>query len=1227
MQSKITALILNQRIMFRSKMFFCLLLATFFLLGRPAFAQAPNFGPNVYIFDTSMTNSAIQTQLLALSNETQFSTNRYAILFMPGTYTVQSQVGFYESIAGLGTTPSAVTINGFLTPNYGSTSPGANITTYFWRSMENLTINPATDTAQNAAANTLQWGVSQGAPLRRLQINGSLELTDSYCGYASGGFIGDLVVTGSVNSCSQQQWYSRNSSYGSWSGGVWNMVFSGVQGAPMPNYPNNLFTVLPQTPVSREKPFLYVDSGGNYNVFVPTVQTNSAGISWASSMGTGYSLPISSFFIAQPSTTLAAINTALAAGQNLILTPGIYTYSGSINVTNPDTIILGLGFADLVPQSGTAAITVADVDGVQIAGLLIDAGPVNSSVLLQLGVPNSTRVSHQSDPTSINDVFFRIGGTTLGTATTSMEVDSDNVILDDIWAWRADHGNTNTFGWTLNTAAHGLVINGDNVMATGLAVEHYQQNQVIWNGNNGETIFYQSELPYDVPSQSAWMNGPANGYSSYSVSTSATSHQAYGLGVYSYFDEGVNIVEDTAITIPNVVGDSMTDSVTVFLYGSGSITANVNNVGTPVNSVTGTSYLAFYQGLTCTTTCPAAPSTLAATIISPSQINLTWAASPTSGVLYSVYRSTTSGFTPSKSNQLASGVAVPSYADEGISAATTYYYVVQAHNGAGISANSNYASATTPAAANGMIATNIVEINAGGSAASSWVADEDFSGGGTASTASAINTSNVTNATVAPQAVYQTDRDGSSTYTIPGFTANGAYIVDLHFAELYWTAAGQREFNVLLNGTQVLTNFDIFATAGGEYIANVQPFLTNADSTGTITLQFVSGAADQPQINGIEIGLNPVAAPGAASSLAATSVSSSEINLTWTASSTSGAQYEIFRSTTSGFTPSANTLITTAIPGTTTYSDSGLAAGTTYYYLVEANDSSQTSIASNQASAVTANGPPGAPFGLTATTVSSSQITLNWKASVTPGVQYQLYRSTTAGFTPSAGNLILTTASLTDADSGLTADTMYYYVVEANNSAGNSLPSSQATATTALVADFTISIAPASLTVAPGASVATTVTLTPVNGFAGSVSLACTGLPTGATCAFVQPEVILASGTVSIATVTITTASTVAALKRGPSSRNSRSQNSHPWLPGSALAVGLCFFGWKKRSGARFLLLLLTLSGVTGGLTLLTGCTGLSSGPSLPPPTTSTVTVTATSGALQHTTTITFTVQ
>ena len=559
----------------------------------PAYAQdrnaTPDFGPNVTIIDPSMSSAQVLTTLTNLSNEAQFSTNRYAVFFMPGTYTVEAPIGYYEQIAGLGATPSAVTIDGFITPNFGTTYPGANITDTFWRSMENMTFDPTQDTAQNAAPNTLQWGVSQGAPLRRLQINGSLELTDSYCGNASGGFISDTVVTGSVNPCSQQQWYTRNSSLGSWSGGVWNMVFSGVQGAPPQSYPAPPETVVPTTPVSREKPFLYVDSNGRFNVFAPAVQRNSTGTTWSTGHEQGRSIPISSFFIAQPSTPVAQINLALLLGKNLILTPGIYALNQPIQVVYPDTIVLGLGYATLVPQTGKEAITVADVGGVQIAGLILDAGPVNSPVLLKMGVglfgsplPPGGLFNHSSDPSSINDVFFRIGGATPGSATTSLEVDSSDVILDDIWAWRADHGNG--VGWTLNTANHGVVVNGNRVTALGLAVEHYQQEQVLWNGNDGETIFYQSELPYDPPSQSAWMDGSANGYPSYVVSSSVKTHTGWGLGIYSFFDLGINIVDDNAMTVPDASGIAIHDTGTVWLAGSGSITHVINNTGAPVNS-------------------------------------------------------------------------------------------------------------------------------------------------------------------------------------------------------------------------------------------------------------------------------------------------------------------------------------------------------------------------------------------------------------------------------------------------------------------------------------------------------------------------------------------------------------------------------------------------------------------------------------------------------------------
>ena len=547
-------------------------------------ATAPNFGPNVVILDPTMTSAQIQATLTSISNEDQFSANRHAVLFKPGAYTIQAPVGYYESIAGLGETPGAVTVNGFLTPNFGTAFPGANVTDTFWRSLENLTVNPVQNTAQNAPPATLQWGVSQDAPLRRLQINGNLELTDSYCGNASGGFISDLVVTGSVSPCSQQQWFSRNSSYGSWTGGVWNMVFSGVEGAPSPSYPSPPETVVAATPVSREKPFLYIDVNGKYKVFQPAVAHNSVGPTWVTGSEAGRSLSISDFFIAFPTMKASEINNALASGKNLILTPGVYALNSAIDIRQPNTVVLGLGFATLVPQTGTAALVVEDVPGVQVAGIIIDAGPVNSPVLFKIGQTIQGKAP-ASNPVVVNDLNIRIGGATVGTATTSLEVNQNNTVLDNIWAWRADHGAAaNSTGWTVNTAAHGLVVNGNNVTATGLAVEHYQQEEVLWKGNGGETIFYQSELPYDPPSQAAWMDGKANGYPSYVVAKNVTSHQAYGLGIYSFFNQGINIIEDNAITAPDASGVVFHDAGTVFLTGMGQITSVINGEGGIVNS-------------------------------------------------------------------------------------------------------------------------------------------------------------------------------------------------------------------------------------------------------------------------------------------------------------------------------------------------------------------------------------------------------------------------------------------------------------------------------------------------------------------------------------------------------------------------------------------------------------------------------------------------------------------
>jgi len=370
----------------------------------------------------------------------------------------------------------------------------------------------------------------------------------------------------------------------------------------------------------------------------------------------------------------------------------------------------------------------------------------------------------------------------------------------------------------------------------------------------------------------------------------------------------------------------------------------------------------YTAGATCSA--PTAPTALSATAISSSQINLGWTASTSScSVTYNVFRSTTSGFTPSSSNQIASGVSGTTFSDTGLLASTTYFYLVEGTNSGGTSGASNQGSATTQANTTGTL---LIGINAGGPGASPFVADEDFTGGATIDHANTINTSKVTNP--APAVVYQSARVAATagagttfSYTIGGFTAGTDYLVRLHFCETFWTTAGSRVFNVSINGTQVLTNFDVFANAGGQNIADIQQFTEPANASGQFVIVFTSDT-DKAMISGIEIdSTSACSAPTAPSGLAATATSSSQINLSWTASTDGpgcSITYDVFRSTTSGFTPSSSNQIASGVTATS-FSNTGLAASTTYFYLVEGVDSAGSSAASNQASATTsvATGP------------------------------------------------------------------------------------------------------------------------------------------------------------------------------------------------------------------------------------------------------------------------------
>ncbi|WP_078877486.1 coagulation factor 5/8 type domain-containing protein [Streptomyces sp. 150FB] len=530
-------------------------------------AGGGDLGPNVIVFDPSTANiQGTLDQIFGQQEKAQFDTRRYALLFKPGTYNgLNAQIGFYTSIAGLGKNPDDVQINGDVTVDAGWFQ--GNATQNFWRSAENLALTPVS--GEN------RWAVAQAAPFRRMHVKGGLNLAPNGYGWASGGYIADSKIDGTVSPYSQQQWYTRDSSIGGWGNGVWNMVFSGVQGAPGQGFPNPPYTTLGTTPLSREKPYLYLD-GADYAVFVPSLRTNASGTSWAGGSTPGTSIPLDQFYVVKAGATAATINEALGQGLNLLFTPGVYHVDQTIKVTRANTVVLGIGFPTIIPDNGVTAISTADVDGIKLAGLLLDAGASNSPYLLQVG-PTGASADHGSNPISVQDVFARVGGAGPGLVTTAVEVNSNNTIIDHTWIWRADHGSG--VGWTANPSDYGLRVNGDNVLATGLFVEHFQKYDVEWTGEGGRTIFFQNEIAYDPPNQAAIQNGDRLGYAAYKVADSVNTHEGWGLGSYCNFTADPSIRQDAGFEAPVKSGVKFHDLLVVSLGGVGQYNHVINSTG------------------------------------------------------------------------------------------------------------------------------------------------------------------------------------------------------------------------------------------------------------------------------------------------------------------------------------------------------------------------------------------------------------------------------------------------------------------------------------------------------------------------------------------------------------------------------------------------------------------------------------------------------------------------
>lgn len=544
-------------------------------LATTAAPPAPDFGPNVHIL--SPATPGLQQRILDIYEAQQpnhFGPRRDAILLLPGTYeNLRIPVGFYTQVLGLGRHPGDVHVIGELRAN--AFLGNDNATQNFWRGAENFAVTPTL----GIGGNTMQWAVSQAIPFRRMHVRGNMRLNQNN-GWASGGWFSDVLVDGRVDSATQQQWISRNSEWGRWTGSNWNMVFVGVPQAPQGEFPtpDRRFTKIDKTPLVREKPYLFVEADGRYAVRLPALRRDSAGISWARGAFTpGKTLPIGRFFIAKPGDTAATINAQLAAGKHLLFTPGEYLLEETLRVTRPGTVVLGIGFPTLRSDNGQPLVKTADVDGLTLSGLFLDAGQQDSGVLMEVGTPGGGR-RHRADPIVLHDLFFRIGGAAAGQVHTALRIHAHDTLVDHTWLWRADHGEG--VGWTSNPSAHGLWVDGEDVTIYGLFVEHFQQEQVVWRGNGGRVYFYQSELPYDPPTQAEWTSATGRGFASYQVADSVTRHEAWGLGVYSVFLKP-DVVLDRAIEAPEAPGVRLHHMITVCLVDKGSIKRIVNDRGDP----------------------------------------------------------------------------------------------------------------------------------------------------------------------------------------------------------------------------------------------------------------------------------------------------------------------------------------------------------------------------------------------------------------------------------------------------------------------------------------------------------------------------------------------------------------------------------------------------------------------------------------------------------------------
>jgi hypothetical protein len=556
--------------------------------GAPITSPTNPFGSNVTIFTPSESLSTINAALNATSS------TPHEFFFLPGTYgsasatpatattsnTIQASVGRNAIVAGLGASPCDVVINGAL----DITNDGLGIRP---SELENLTINPI---ETGDAADTLTWFTSQNATIRRVNLLGNLnadlntvpqgpctnpcsspQTLNAYAGAANGFEIANSNITGDIidpngentlgnaGENSNEDLYIQDSHIGGFEGFGVDMVFSGDTG----NVPANDFgpatqsrppgdiDVIKTASVIRESPFVYYRNGQFY-VFDPNVQFNQRGYDWGLE-NTGRSLPLSDFYIANSSTdTAETLNAALARRQDVLLGPGNYTLDEALTVPKPDEMVFGLGESTLTADNGTPTVVVNDAaTGAILAGFTANgSGSTIPADQIVIGNrPNAT--GWRTDPTTLTDISSSSNATT-------DELINQNYVLQNQAEIQSSGGGTYTDAqWAAANNDYGAVINGDGVTWEGIWLEHFKMTEATWNGQGGQVVFLENELPFTPPITSntvpptSWeLNGSFDGYPSLAVSPRVTSFTLSGMQSWSRFDAGCYCLVTSLITTP-----------------------------------------------------------------------------------------------------------------------------------------------------------------------------------------------------------------------------------------------------------------------------------------------------------------------------------------------------------------------------------------------------------------------------------------------------------------------------------------------------------------------------------------------------------------------------------------------------------------------------------------------------------------------------------------------------